>query len=468
MKDIDNDNTDNMKNSIDFLKDVESKSSKEHITSTSNAERILYIDCFSGISGDMMVGALLDLEDKNFTLQILQEELKKIALNGYKIEVSKVKIGSIKSTRFNVLVETSQPPRNYNIVKNLITCSSLKKEVKDLSSKIFFEIAKAESKIHDCPIESIHFHEVGAVDSIIDIVSTAIAVVNLKIKSVYCRSVPLGTGFVKTMHGLIPVPAPATVEILKGLPVYGGNFNFEVTTPTGAAIIKVLAKKFGNIPELKIEAIGYGAPQGLTKTQIKESNFDHLEIHQEKNLVKTYKKNKGLTLPILPNILRLFLGNAQNESIEAYDKLWDVEDVIILSTNIDDSSPEVLGYLFEKLLSLNTLDVWIEPILMKKNRQSFKLCVICQYNSLNEILKVIFEETNTLGIRFQQIKRAILKRESKIISLPYGNVKVKIGYLGNKVITISPEYESCRILAQKTNKPIKTIYNDLMFFFSKK
>jgi len=390
-------------------------------------ERVLYIDCFSGISGDMMVGALLDLE---LDFLYLKNELKKLNITGYNIDCKEIKVNSIKAKNFDVKVTGSQPYRNYEDIKRIIGESNLDTGVKKISLDTFHLIAKAEAGVHGYDIDKIHFHEVGAVDSIIDIVSTAIGLKNLKIESFYSSNIPLGSGFVYSSHGKLPVPAPATVEILKEMPVYGGNFDFEVTTPTGAAIIKTLAAKFGGIPVMEIEKIGYGAGSNIKKET--------------------------------PNILRLLKGVARDR----YEPKE--ENLIMLSANIDDSTPEIMGYLQEKLLKNRVLDVWVEPIYMKKNRPAFKLCVLCGRESEPEIIDIILLESTTLGIRKEEVKRYSISREIKTVKLPYGEVKVKIGTYKGKKVNISPEFESCSKLAKKTGKPLKEIYQDVILFFSRR
>jgi len=375
----------------------------------------------------MMAGALCDL---GLDLDFLRNELKKIDIGGYEIDCKKIKVGSIKAKKFYVNVTVPQPPRNFEDIKKIIGTSSLDEEVKKISLDIFHLIARAEAAVHDCEIDDIHFHEVGAVDSIIDILSTAIGLKFLKIESFYSSKIPLGSGFVESTHGRLPVPAPAALEILKEIPVYGGNFDSEVTTPTGAAIIKALAVHFGGIPDMKIEKIGYGAGSRTRKE--------------------------------IPNILRLLKGTVK-------DKLEPLEEnLIMLSANIDDSTPEIMGYLQEILLKERALDVWIEPIYMKKNRPAFKLCVLCGRESEWEIIDKIFSESSTLGIRREEIKRYSVDREIKKVKLPYGEVRVKTGIYKGKKVNISPEFESCSKLAKKTGRPLKEIYQDAILFFSRR
>lgn len=395
-------------------------------------KKILYIDCFSGISGDMMAGALIDL---GLDFRFLKEELAKIDIGGYEIKSGKIKRSGLGATKFTVKTTHEHHHRTYTDILKLISDSSIKTGAKDISLSMFKIIAEAEAKVHQTEIEKVHFHEVGAVDSIVDIACTAIGITELEIDEVFCANVPLGSGFVETMHGVLPVPAPATMEILKDIPVYGGTFDFEVTTPTGAAIVKSLVKNFGEIPLIKIKNTGFGSGT------IERGN--------------------------VPNLLRLVLGEIpEPESSSAVDSGTGIEKLVLLTTNIDDISPEIIGYLMEKLFGEGVQDAWTEPVFMKKNRQATKINVLCSPDAAVKIVDILFKETSTLGVRRQNIQRYSLKREFDMIKLPYGEVKIKIGYKEDKAVTFSPEYESCKLLAQKTGKPIKEIYRDAVCFFS--
>jgi uncharacterized protein (TIGR00299 family) protein len=402
-------------------------------------EKVLYIDCFSGISGDMMLGALLDLGlDFNF----LKEELKKIKINGYETELIKVKKSGISASKFEVRITGSQAHRSYNDIKELINKSAINQKAKEIALDIFETIASAESIVHDVKKGSVHFHEIGAVDSIIDIAGTAIAIAELVPDKIISADIPLGKGFVQTMHGVLPVPAPATLEILKNLPVYTGDFDFEVTTPTGAAIVKSLACGFGSIPPMKIKDIGFGSGS--------------IDIKGKPNLLRIIsgefyeaKKNE--------------IGSDVSGQFET-----EYEDMILLSANIDDISAEIIGFILEKLFEAKVPDAWTEPVFMKKNRQSIKISVLCRPEEVKIALGILFRESSTLGVRSQSIKRYQLKREVKNINLPYGEVEVKIGYYKGKISSVSPEYESCRIIALKTGKPLKEVYRDAACFFDKR
>ena len=413
-------------------------------------KNVLYLDCFSGISGDMTIGALIDI-GLDFTQ--LSKEIKKLGLTGYRLKCREAMAGAVSATKFDVEIIKEQKSRSHKDIKKIINGSSLSDKVKKVSLDIFKCVAAAEAKIHNRSIDEVHFHEVGAVDSIIDIVGTAVGIEYLKIDRIYCSNIPLGSGNIDTSHGKLPIPAPATLEILKGVPVYQGDFDFEVTTPTGAAIVKTLAEGFGKIPGIEIQNTGYGA--GTKNVTIEDNHHHH---------------NHGL-----PNVLRAMIGREaeaplenSNSSSNFMDKILHTGDTIMLSTNIDDSTPEIMGYVMEKLnKSIGVLDAWLQTIYMKKNRPAFKLNIICTLKEENNIAELIFKETSTLGIRRETINRYCLEREKQILKLPYGEIEIKIAKLDGEIVNSSPEYESCKKLAKKTGKPLKDIYRDVTLFLSK-
>ena len=413
-------------------------------------KNILYLDCFSGISGDMTIGALIDA---GLDFSFLLKELEKLGLTGYRLKCREAMAGSVSATKFDVEIIKEQKSRSHGDIKKIITGSSLSDKVKKVSLDIFKCVAAAEAKIHNRSIEEVHFHEVGAIDSIIDIVGTAIGIKYLKIDRVYCSHIPLGSGKIDTSHGKLPIPAPATLEILKDVPVYQGDFDFEVTTPTGAAIVKTLAVGFGKIPDIEIKNTGYGAGT-------KNVSIDHKHHHHSHGL---------------PNVLRVVLGGeveaasgSSNTSGSFLDKIFHTGDTIMLSTNIDDSTPEIMGYVIEKLnTSKGVLDAWLQNIYMKKNRPAFKLNIICSIKEENNIAEMIFKETSTLGIRRETVNRYCLDREKQFLKLPYGEIEIKIAKLDGEIVNSSPEYESCKKLAKKTGKSLKDIYRDIALSLSK-
>ncbi|MDD3776093.1 MAG: nickel pincer cofactor biosynthesis protein LarC [Actinomycetota bacterium] len=378
---------------------------------------LLHIDCFAGISGDMMVAALLDL---GLELEAVREELSKLPLSGYEISLKDTRPQSLAAKKFEVKV-SSQESRNYQQIKDMLKSARLNPQVKKDSLGMFKILAEAEAKIHGCSPEEVHFHEVGAVDSIIDIVAAAAAMNKLKIGQVSSSHIPLGSGLVKCDHGLIPVPAPAVTEILKGAPVYGGPFDFEVTTPTGATILKHYVQQYGSLPPAVIEAVGMGAGS----------------------------RQQGH----IPNVLRLIKLKQETSQ--------DSGQVKLLSANIDDMSPEIIAYVCHKLGEKGALDVWIENIFMKKARPAYKLCLLVPAGLEPQLVSTIFSETTTLGIRSIPVGRHVLQRKIEEVKLSYGTAHIKIGYNEGKIVTAEPEYESCLQLAQRTGRALKEVYADV-------
>ncbi len=376
--------------------------------------KIAYIDCFSGISGDMILGALIDL---GLDTSDLKKELKKLNLGGWELTAKKQQKNHITATKVDIIVKQKQNHRHLNDIFRIIDESKLDSDIKESSKKIFLKLAKAESKVHNIDIDSVHFHEVGATDSILDIVGSVISLKKLNIEKICTSPLPLGTGFVKCAHGTIPIPAPATVELLKGIPVYSTDIKGELVTPTGAAIITTITARFSEMPEMQIEKIGYGAGT---------SDFDH------------------------PNLLRIFLGNAKENYAQ--------DAVNIIETNIDDMNPEYYSHISEKLFASGALDVYLTNIQMKDNRPAIKLTVIAAQETTDNLTDIIFTETTTFGIRIYRGMRKKLFTEKKQVKTKYGPITIKIGKSGNKIMTISPEYKDCKKIADAHNLPIKQIY----------
>jgi len=376
------------------------------------SSKIAYFDCCSGISGDMVLGALIDC---GLDIKMLRKELAKLDLKDYAVSAAKDERHHIVGTNLSVRFKESKRHRTFKDIKTLISRSRLSQRVKDLSISIFANLAKAEAKIHGCKPDDVHFHEVGAIDSIVDIVGTAIGVEHLGIEKVYASPLPLGTGWVNTSHGRMPVPAPATLELLTGVPTAKSFVRAELTTPTGAAIIKTLAENFGSMPEMKIAKTGYG---------IGDKDFKEI-----------------------PNILRINLGEVSSGS----------EKLLVLETNIDDMNPQIYDYLMSRLFKKGALDVFLIPIQMKKGRPAILLKALCNENKKDMLMNIIFKETTTIGIRSYEVDRRCLERNIKEVSTPYGKVKVKVSEKDGKLINIQPEYEDCKKLAEKKNIPLKEV-----------
>jgi len=386
--------------------------------------KIAYFDCSSGISGDMTVGALLDA---GLNIETLEKELNKLGLSGYQLEVNKVVKKGISATQFKVKIKEEGVHRRFKDILDIFEKSKLNEEIKNETKKIFFSIAQAESKIHQKDIDKIHFHEIGGLDSIIDITSAVIGIKTLEIEEIYSSALPVGKGFVKCAHGVIPVPAPATLELLKNIPIYSGGIEGEMITPTGAGIISTLAKSFGERPLMKIERTGYGAGE------------------------------KEFTIP---NLLRVSIG----EKILKDENLKDgyvSDEAVLIESNIDDMNPEFYDYIMEKLFSKGALDVFLTPIQMKKNRPAHMLSIIVYEQNLKEILEVLFSESTTLGVRLREIKRLRLAQQNFIAETKYGKIKVKVGMFKGEIKNIAPEYEDCKKMAKQHQVPLKEVYEEV-------
>jgi pyridinium-3,5-bisthiocarboxylic acid mononucleotide nickel chelatase len=374
--------------------------------------KFLYFDCFAGIAGDMTVAALLEL---GLPIETLREELALLPLTGYTLESSGTSRHGVSGTSFKVnIIAEDQPHRHYSGIAAMIEKSALKPRVKELALRIFRRLAEAEATVHGVPIERVHFHEVGAIDSIVDIVGTAIGLDYLGIDRVYSSPLPYGRGFVQTAHGRLPVPAPATANLLQGIPLAGDIGEGERVTPTGAAIIASLAEGFGAPPPMKPLGIGYGAGEK-----------DFAEV---------------------PNLLRLVLGEDGTGA--------GAEDVLVIETHIDDMNPEIFGYLMEKLLEAGALDVAFSALQMKKNRPATKVTVIAPHSDLQRISSVILSESTAIGLRYYPVRRITLGRTTEERQTSLGRVRVKVLENGR----VTPEFDSCREIAVKHAMPLLEVY----------
>ncbi|MBN2350727.1 MAG: nickel pincer cofactor biosynthesis protein LarC [Bacteroidales bacterium] len=380
--------------------------------------KILYYDCFSGISGDMNLGAMVDLGvDKDYLLL----ELQKLHLPGYRINISPGQRKGITGTRVDVLVEDHHEHhvhRHLKDIRQIISDSELSESVKNRSLNIFLRIAEAEAKIHGKSIDEIHFHEVGAIDSIVDITGAAICFDFLKPDKIYSSTIEVGGGFVKCAHGTFPVPAPATTEILKNLPLKKGAVQFETTTPTGAAILAEYADKFIDNVHFTIQKTAYG---------IGYKDFD------------------------IPNVLRVHWAEVEETSDNTAEAL-------MIECNIDDMNPEFYEYVFEQLFMSGAHDVFITPIIMKKSRPASKLSVLCGSQNEQKIIKILLKETSTLGIRKYKIEKSMLAREINMLETPYGNVRIKSAYLDGELLKSKPEYEDCLKIAKQHSMSLSEVY----------
>jgi pyridinium-3,5-bisthiocarboxylic acid mononucleotide nickel chelatase len=383
--------------------------------------KIICYECFSGISGDMNLGAMIDLGIKE---SYLNDELNKLNLEGWKLIVGKDQRHGIFGTKVTVKqTKHEHVHRHLSDVEKIINDSALDDKTKELSKKIFLKVAEAEALVHGVHIDKIHFHEVGAIDSIIDIVGAAICYIALNVDGVHVSTVELGSGFVNCAHGKLPVPAPATAEIIKGIPVNIGGVDFEATTPTGAAILAALGTDFSPDLPIIIEKTAYGVGQ---------------------------KEN-----PATPNLLRVFLG----ETIEGSQPGHDAS---LLECNIDDMNPEFYDYLSDKLFKAGVSDVFFSNIIMKKGRPGIILSVICEKEMTDTVKNIIFTESTSLGIRTFHFRKDTLVRKFETIQTIYGEVTIKRSFLKEKEVSYKPEYDDCKRIAAEKGIPVKEVFNNIM------
>ena len=375
---------------------------------------IAYLDSFSGISGDMLLGAMVDA---GLSLDDLRGDLARLPLTGYEVRAERVTKQGLAGTKVTVEVEHAHAHRGLADILDLLAAADLPAEVQAGATRIFTRLAEAEAKVHGTSVEQVYFHEVGAVDAIVDVVGACCGLRRLEIEEVYASALPLGGGWVDTAHGRLPVPAPATVELLKGAPTYGGPVEKELVTPTGAAILTTLCLGFGPMPPMTVKATGCGAG--------------------------------SLDLPH-PNLLRLMIG----EPVEPLRE----QRLTVLETNIDDMNPEFYDHLMERLFAAGALEVYLTPIVMKKSRPGTLVSVLTEPAWVEALSEILFRETSTLGLRVMEVARRCLEREWREVETEYGRVRVKLGLLRGEIVTAAPEYEDCKRLALARGAPVKAVY----------
>jgi pyridinium-3,5-bisthiocarboxylic acid mononucleotide nickel chelatase len=382
--------------------------------------KILYFDCYAGISGDMIVAALLDL---GVPLAVLEEGLGQLPLpsSAYRIGLETVERRGIRAAGFRVQVGEHQPHRHYRDIAGMIEASSLAENVKQTAQKIFFRLAEAEARVHGVEIGHVHFHEVGGVDSIVDIIGTALCLDHLGVGEIHAAPLPFGSGFVETAHGRLPVPAPATAELLKGMAVHFDCGPGERVTPTGAAILAALAAGSGPSPAMSVMAVGCGAGT---------REFDDM-----------------------PNILRIFLGKRSGSR--------ERDSIFVVETHIDDMNPEILGYLMERLTAHGALDVAFSPLQMKKNRPGVKLTILSPRANLDDLASMVLAETTTAGVRYYPVDRMMLERRKEERETSLGKVSVKVFLEEGRPLRIAPEFEECRRIAKQTGMLLIEVYRVL-------
>jgi uncharacterized protein (TIGR00299 family) protein len=377
--------------------------------------KTLYFDCFAGASGDMILGAMVAAGvDPNF----LRQQLSLLPVSGFKVDFETVDRSGLSATYARVETAPEHKHRHLADIKEIIDRSGLAEAVKQRAVQIFTRLAEAEARVHNEAVDHVHFHEVGALDAIVDVVGAAICFEFLKIDRFVCSPLHVGSGMVQMAHGRFPIPPPAVAELLKGVPFYAGDVKGELVTPTGAAIITTVCREYGPVPQMTTESTGYGAG------------------------TREY--------PDFPNVLRVFVG--ETESSRAIDeRLWMIE------TNLDDASPQIIGHVMDRVLESGALDCFFTPVQMKKNRPGVLLSVLCAQDKKEAVMKLLFTETTTLGVRSYEVSRRALQRSVVRVETQYGPIDVKVAHLDGRVVNEMPEFEQCRDAAAKANVPLKSV-----------
>jgi uncharacterized protein (TIGR00299 family) protein len=377
--------------------------------------KTLYFDCFAGASGDMILGAMVAAGvDPDY----LREQLSRLPVDGFSIDFETVNRSGLSATYARVETKHEHKHRHLADIRQIIEASDLGESVKQRAIKIFTRLAEAEARVHNEPIDHVHFHEVGALDAIVDVVGAAICFDCLKIDRFVSSPLHAGSGMVQMAHGRFPIPPPAVAELLKGVPFYATDIKGELLTPTGAAIITTVCSDYGPIPQMTTKSTGYGAG------------------------TREY--------PDFPNVLRVLVG--ETESVAAVDeRLW------MLETNLDDASPQIMGHVMDRVLDIGALDCFFTPVQMKKNRPGVLLSVLCGAADKEAVMKLLFMETTTLGVRSYEVNRRALQRSVVRVETQYGPIDVKVAHLDGRVVNEMPEFEQCRAAALKADVPLKVV-----------
>jgi uncharacterized protein (TIGR00299 family) protein len=379
---------------------------------------VAYLDCFSGLSGDMLLGALVDA---GWPLERLESVVNALQLNGVRVVQERVRKHGISGTQIKVVTPQAQPQRNRDDLVNMIVGAALPKNIEARAVAVIEALAQAESKVHDMPVEALHFHEIGAVDTLVDVVGVVTGLHELGIESVHCAPVPWSHGTVQTAHGRLPVPPPAVVQLLEGIPVVGADVDGEMVTPTGAALIRTLADKFGLIPTLRVTRAGYGAGQR--------------------------------DWPDRPNLLRLVLGEVEESS-----QALTLETLTILACNVDDMNPQWYEALMQLLFKASALDVWLTPTHMKKNRPAIVVEVLCRPSDGASLRDILLRHTTTLGVREYPVSRYSIERQIETVQTAYGPVRIKIGTFADGTTRTAPEHDDCVLRATEHGVSVREVW----------
>jgi pyridinium-3,5-bisthiocarboxylic acid mononucleotide nickel chelatase len=389
--------------------------------------KLAYFDCFSGISGDMTLGALVDA---GCAVEHLRAELRRLQVPGWDLIAEKVWKNGMAATYVKVATEDQSKHRSLSAILEILEKSQLAPVVHDRAGAIFQKLGEAEARVHDVPLEKIHFHEVGAVDAIVDIVGACVGFHALGIEKFACSALNVGGGTAKMAHGVLPVPAPATANLLQGKPTYSNGVQRELVTPTGAAIVATLCDWFGPQPAMSVSAIGYGAGTADLEGQ--------------------------------PNVMRIMIGEAAEKGVAGFD-----EEIGVIEANLDDMNPQIYGYFLEKALGAGALDVYTTPVQMKKNRPGTLLTVLCRPQDTNPLMSLIFAETTTFGVRSYRAQRRVLPREWVNVGTEFGEVRIKLSRVNGRILHVAPEFEDCRKLAVEKNVPLQRVIAEAMRSYEK-
>jgi uncharacterized protein (TIGR00299 family) protein len=384
--------------------------------------KLAYFDCFSGISGDMTLGALVDA---GCDVAFLRGQLEGLRVPGWALSAEKVWKNGMAATYVKVKTEDQQKHRSLSAILEILRNAQLPLSVRDRAAAIFQRLGEAEARVHDVPLEKIHFHEVGAVDGIVDIVGACVSFAALGIDNFACSPLNVGGGTVKMAHGVLPVPAPATADLLQGKPTYSNGVQRELVTPTGAAIVATLCDSFGPQPPMTVSAVGYGAGTADLEAQ--------------------------------PNVLRVMIGEAAEKAVAGHD-----EEIAVIEANLDDMNPQIYGYVLEKALAAGALDVYTTPVHMKKDRPGTLLTMLCRPHDTDALMSLLFAETTTFGARTYRAQRRALPRESVSVSTTYGDVRIKLSRVNGRILHVAPEYEDCRKLAAEKNVPLQQVISEAL------
>jgi pyridinium-3,5-bisthiocarboxylic acid mononucleotide nickel chelatase len=384
--------------------------------------KLAYFDCFSGISGDMTLGALVDA---GCPLEHLRSELRGLQVPGWELSAEKVWKNGMAATYVKVKTADQSKHRSLSTILEILQKSQLAPLVRERAAAIFTKLGEAEARVHDVALEKIHFHEVGAVDAIVDVVGACVGFHHLSIEKFACSPLNVGGGTVKMAHGILPVPAPATANLLQGKPTYSNGVQKELVTPTGAAIVATLCDSFGPQPPMSVTAVGYGAGTADLEGQ--------------------------------PNVVRIMIGEAVEKTVPGFD-----EEIAVIEANLDDMNPQIYGYFLDKALSAGALDVYTTPVQMKKNRPGILLTVLCKPQDTNALMSLIFAETTTFGARTYRAQRRTLPREHVSVCTSFGDVRIKISRLNGRILHVAPEYEDCRRLAVEKNVPLQRVISEAL------